>query len=126
MKRILSLALVLVMVFSAFAVNASAAENGVLRFDENGEFKVMHICDCQDDYPANPEMLKFLDAVIKEYKPDLVILGGDNTVAENNMENGIRELVSVFVENETYFTLVFGNHDHQQDLTDDQQLIVYR
>ncbi len=126
MKRILSLALVLVMVFSAFAVNASAAENGVLRFDENGEFKIMHICDCQDGYPANPEMLKFLDAVIKEYKPDLVILGGDNTVAENNMENGIRELVSVFVENETYFTLVFGNHDYQQDLTDDQQLIVYK
>lgn len=125
-KRIFSAVLALVMIFSAFAVNASAADDGVLRFDENGEFNIMHICDCQDDYPANPEMLIFLDAVIKEYHPDLVVLGGDNTVADKNMENGIRELVEVFVENETYFTLVFGNHDHQQDLTDDEQLIVYK
>ncbi len=126
MKRILSLALVLVMVFSAFAVNASASGETVLKFDENGEFNIMHICDCQDDYPANPEMIIFLDAVIKEYQPDLVVLGGDNTVADNNMENGIKELVEIFVKNETYFTLVFGNHDHQQDLTDDEQLAVYQ
>lgn len=125
-KRILSAALVLALVFSAcFALNASAAD-GILRFDDNGEFKIMHICDCQDDYPANPDMLKFLDAVIKERQPDLVVLGGDNTVADDNMENGIKELVSIFVENKTYFTLVFGNHDHQQDLTDDEQLLVYQ
>lgn len=125
-KRILSVALVLALVFSAcFALNASAAD-GILRFDENGEFKIMHICDCQDDYPANSDMLKFLDAVIKECQPDLIVLGGDNTVADNNMENGIKEIVSIFVENKTYFTLVFGNHDHQQDLTDDEQLLVYQ
>ncbi|MBR4858612.1 MAG: metallophosphoesterase [Clostridia bacterium] len=131
MKRILSLVLVLVMVFGAFAVNASAADDGVLRFDENGEFKIMHICDCQDDYPADPEMLTFLDAVVKEYKPDLVVLGGDNTVGPENMKQedkdaAIKELVSVFVENETYFTLVFGNHDHQQGFTDDELFVMYQ
>ena len=124
-KRIFSLVLALAMVFGICAT-AGAADSGVLRFDENGEFKIMHICDCQDDYPANPDMIKFLDTVIKDYQPDLVILGGDNTVADNNMENGIKELVSIFVENETYFTLVFGNHDHQQDLTDDEQLVMYQ
>ena len=127
MKRIFSLLLALLMIASVFSVSVSALDVAEpLRFDENGEFKIMHICDCQDDYPANPKMIKFLDAVIKECKPDLIVLGGDNTVADNNMENGIKELVSIFVENETYFTLVFGNHDHQQDLTDDEQLLVYQ
>ena len=131
-KRILSLALALVMVFGmCFSLSASAADSGVLRFDENGEFKIMHICDCQDDYPADPDMITFLDAVIKECQPDLVILGGDNTVGPPNMtredkSNAIKELVSVFVENKTYFTLVFGNHDHQQGFTDDELFVMYQ
>ena len=125
-KKILSVVLALVVVFGAcFSLSASAVGH-TLRFDENGEFKIMHICDCQDDYPATPEMLIFLDTVIKEQKPDLVVFGGDNTVADNNMANGIKELVEVLVSNKTYFTLVFGNHDHQHDLTDDEQLAVYQ
>lgn len=125
-KRIISLLLALVLIFgAAFSINASAASK-VLRFDENGEFKIMHLTDCQDVYPANETMLKFIDASIKEYRPDLVVLGGDNVVAKNNMENGIRQIVEILVANETYFTLVFGNHDFQQDLTDDEQLAVYQ
>ena len=60
----------------------------------------------------------------KTYKPDIVILGGDNCVGKEiegeenqdpavNIERSIEQLVSVFVENKTYFTFVFGNHDHQ-------------
>lgn len=125
-KRVISLLLAMVLIFgAAFSINASAASK-VLRFDENGEFKIMHLTDCQDIYPANETMLKFIDASIKEYQPDLIVLGGDNVVADNNMANGIKQLVEIFVANETYFTLVFGNHDHQQDLTDDEQLVVYQ
>ena len=123
-KRIFSIVLVLAMVFGICA-SATAADDGVLRFDENGEFKIMHICDCQDVYPANETMLAFIDAALKEYQPDIVVLGGDNTVTEDK-EEAIAELVSVFVENETYFTLVFGNHDHQQGYTDDEQLAMYQ
>ncbi len=125
-KRIFSFALALIIVIgAAFSVSASAAETN-LRFDENGEFKIMHLADCQDEFPATETMLKFIDASIKAYQPDLVILGGDNVVADKNMANGIKEIVDIFVANETYFTVTFGNHDHQQDLTDDEQLAVYQ
>ncbi len=123
-KRIFSIVLALAMIFGICA-SATAADDSVLRFGENGEFKIMHICDCQDNYPARPEMIKFLDAVIKEYQPDLVVLGGDNTVAKEK-DAAVKELVDVFVNNETYFTLVFGNHDHQQGYTDDEQLVMYQ
>ena len=118
--------LALVLAFGACAISASANAAAPLKFDENGEFKIMHLCDCQDVYPANTTMLKFIDAALKEYQPDIVVLGGDNTVSKTGMEKAIAELVSVFVENKTYFTLVFGNHDHQQDLTDDEQLVCYQ
>lgn len=124
-KRIFSAVLALALIFGVcFSAGAESAQP--LRFSHSGEFKIMHLTDCQDEYPASETMLKFIDAALKEYQPDIVVLGGDNVVAKNNMENGIKELVEVLVANETYFTLVFGNHDHQQDLTDDEQLVVYQ
>ena len=126
MKRFVSIMLALVLAFGLCAISASADDAATLKFDENGEFKIMHLTDCQDIYPADTTMLKFIDATLKKYQPDLVVLGGDNTVNKTGMEKSIAELVSVFVKNETYFTLVFGNHDHQQDLTDDEQLVFYQ
>ena len=126
-KRIFAAMLALCLVFSAaFCVSASA-EDGKLRFDENGEFKILHICDCQDNYPAHTEMLAFLDTVLKKCEPDLVILGGDNTVDEaKTKELAVEELVKPFVENEVYFTLVFGNHDREQGVDNDALLKMYQ
>lgn len=132
-KRIFSFALALVMIMSVcFSVSAFAADVSLatLKFN-NGEFKIMHLCDCQDDYPADTKMLKFIDAALKEYKPDIVVLGGDNSVGTEDMtretkEKAIEELVNVFVENKTYFTLVFGNHDREQGFENDELLPMYQ
>ena len=53
MKRFVSIVLALVLVFSACAISASAYDLVPLKFDKNGEFKIMHLCDCQDDFPAD-------------------------------------------------------------------------
>ncbi|MBQ3006914.1 MAG: metallophosphoesterase [Clostridia bacterium] len=126
-KRIISAALALVLIIGAcFSVSAAEVQSP-LKFDENGEFKIMHLTDCQDGYPADTRMLKFIDSSIKTYQPDIVVLGGDNVVADHDYkEAGIAELVKIFVDNKTYFTLVFGNHDHQQGYTDDEQLAMYQ
>lgn len=131
MKRFISIVLALMLVVGACAVSASAAIDSVLKFDENGEFKIMHLCDCQDHYPAIETMLKFIDAALKEYQPDIVVLGGDNTVGPDNMteemkRNAVEELCNVFVANEQYFTLVFGNHDREQGFENDELLPMYQ
>ena len=41
-------------------------------------------------------------------------------------EDAIAELVAPFVEHETYFTLVFGNHDHQQGVEKEELLEMYQ
>ena len=131
MKRLVSIVLALVLAFGACAISASADSAATLKFDENGEFKIMHLCDCQDDYPADQRMLKFIDAALKEYQPDIVVLGGDNTVGPDNMtrelkEKAVEELCNVFVANEQYFTLVFGNHDRESNFENDELLPMYQ
>ncbi len=127
MKKIVSIVLALVLAFGACAISASAYDLVPLKFDKNGEFKIMHICDCQDGYPAVDTMLKFIDAALKEYQPDIVVLGGDNTTGPKETKaQAIEELCKVFVDNETYFTLVFGNHDREQGYENDELLPMYQ
>ena len=121
MKKALSVLLSLVLAFSCCSLLAGAESGRTLAFDKNGEFKILHICDIQDDYPIASETLQFIHEAIRASNPDLVVLGGDNTVGDSSCTDPegqaalcIEQLAAVFVEEQTYFTLVFGNHDHQQ------------
>lgn len=127
MKKVISIILALCMVFP-FAFAASAEEAATpLQFDENGEFVIMHLCDCQDVYPASETMLAFIRNVIATYDPDIVVLGGDNTVAPKETKaQAIEELVAPFVESETYFAVTFGNHDNEQGVEKEQLLAYYQ
>ncbi|MBQ6863452.1 MAG: metallophosphoesterase [Clostridia bacterium] len=123
MKKVLAVLLAVCMVLP-FAFSVSAKEN-VLQFDENGEFVIMHLCDCQDGYPASETMFAFIRNAIAKYDPDIVILGGDNTVGPQETKAlAIEELVAPFVETETYFAVTFGNHDDEQGV-DREQLLKY-
>ena len=126
-KTIISITLACLMligsVIPAFAAEAPAK----LQFGSDGEFSILHICDCQDGYPAHKEMFTYINYMLDVYKPDLVVLGGDNTVGpkETKLE-AIKEIVAPYVEHETYFTLVFGNHDHEQGVEKDELLKMYQ
>ncbi len=121
MKKALSLVLAVVMLFSCTVMAFAESDLPILRFDEDGEFKILHLTDCQDEFPAHKEMLQFIEHSIKKYEPDLVVLGGDNTVdGDGEQEQAVAEIVEIFVENETYFTLVFGNHDREYGPVEEQ------
>lgn len=126
-KRIISVILALCLVLSAAIPSFAADGSDVLRFDENGEFKILHLTDCQDGYPASTKMFNYINYMLETYEPDIVVLGGDNTVApKDTKEKAIEELVAPFVNHGVYFTLVFGNHDDEQGVDKDTLLKYYQ
>ncbi len=126
-KFIISVTLVCIMILGTVIPAFAAGESNKLQFDKNGEFKILHICDCQDGYPAQERMFTYINHMLDKYDPDLVVLGGDNTVSlEDTKALAIKELVTPFVEHETYFTLVFGNHDHEQGVDKEELLEMYQ
>lgn len=126
MKKALSVLLAIIICLSC-CMMAMAKESPALKFDSNGEFKILHLCDCQDTYPAKPAMMQYINYMLDTYEPDLVVLGGDNTIGpEGTKEQAIEELLKPFVEHKTYFTLVFGNHDREMGYTNDELLPFYQ
>ena len=113
-----------------------------------GAFKIAFITDIQDVYPLNDTTKAFIIEVLKRERPDLVVLGGDNCVADyTDLPEGknkelsyeekevltekvknlaVKELCDLFVAQKVYFTLVFGNHDHEQGMDDDHLLKLYQ
>lgn len=127
MKKVITLMIVCVILMTSIIPASAAQRKEKLQFDKDGEFKVLHLCDCQDGFPAQEKMFTYINYVLDNYKPDLVVLGGDNSVGpEETKEQAIEELVAPFVEHETYFTLVFGNHDHQQNVEKEELLEMYQ
>ena len=116
MKKIISIMLSALLLLSTLCIGVSA-ENGEkqFKFNADGEFKIVHLTDIQDDYPMNKTVKQYINEMLDTIKPDLVVLGGDNTVSSaEDKAASIKEICTLFVNHETYFTLVFGNHDQQQ------------
>ena len=68
MKKCLSIFLAVLFIASILSVSANAADDSsALRFNENSEFKILHISDCQDDYPAEEKMIYCLYYGKKNY-----------------------------------------------------------
>lgn len=128
MKKLISVFLSLCLIAGAVSFSSFAAdESSVLRFNENGEFKVLHLCDGQDDFPAEEKMMTYINYMLELYEPDLVVLGGDNSIGlKETKEQEVAELVAPFVEHEVYFTLVFGNHDDEQGVNKEQLLSYFQ
>ena len=126
-KRIAVILLALAMLLCSMQSVTALQTGHQLSFDENGEFKILHLCDLQDGYPISRSCAQYVRETINEYKPDIVILGGDNTVAdEEHKAEAIKEICDIFIETQTYFTLVFGNHDAERNMSREDQFALYQ
>ena len=129
MKKLLAvfMSVILMLSLSSVAFASVAVDRDVLKFDENGEFKIFNICDIQDNYPLHKTTKAFITDMLKLHQPDIVVLGGDNTVASKETKAAaVKEICDIFVENKTYFTLVFGNHDDEQGVSREELLSMYQ
>lgn len=103
--------------FSAQAENSK--EKTTLKFNENGEFKILAIADTQDTHKPQKEMLDIINKSLDKVKPDLVIFLGDNVAGawagatKENTAEAIRKIIEPVDSRGIPFAIVFGNHDHE-------------
>ena len=127
MKKIFCLLLALATALAVLPLGVASAAETDLRFDENGDFTVLHLTDWHCDYPL-PEIHKNLVLEsIAAAEPDLVVLGGDLSEAPHeDQPAAIREICDIFVQRKIPFVITFGNHDYMHGYTVDEMFGFYR
>ncbi|MBI9060704.1 MAG: metallophosphoesterase family protein [Marinilabiliaceae bacterium] len=108
MKKIISISLLL------FIFIGSQAQK--LKFNQNGNFKIVQFTDLHFLYSTQENVLNNLNKVLDIEQPDLVIITGD-LMSEPNYAEGFDVLIQPIVERQINWCVVFGNHDHELDLT---------
>ena len=98
-----------------------------LRFHK-GRFRIMLVgdphCRPEDRTRRERDILKdYLElqyAAVREARPDLVVLMGDNAGGENlgEIEMTLRRITRPYVDEKTPFTFILGNHDLQYACAD--------
>lgn len=112
MKKILSVLLAVVMVFSVASVSFAAyKDEAVLQFDENGNFKVLVLADIQTGYPVPDDMITFIYESVDFAQPDLIVLCGDNINTEEI--EAYDDVFNALDRTGVPYTAVLGNHDQE-------------
>ncbi len=101
-------------------------EDGYYCVKTDRDVNIMHLTDIHigggfGSYKNDKKTIKELITMLRAEKPDIVILGGDNTYClpaigfyGGNTCNNLmthKTLLSIFEHEQVYFTTVFGNHD---------------
>ncbi|MBQ7548857.1 MAG: metallophosphoesterase [Clostridia bacterium] len=135
MKKIVSVIMVVVMLFSCAVISSSAADtDNALRFNEDGKFKILLIADMQDGYPIKSAYIAYISETLDKTQPDLVVFLGDNVMdadtgfKESAYYKAFNQALDPIVSRGIPFTLVFGNHDREYSpgLTQEQILAEYQ
>lgn len=92
-----------------------------LRFRSDKSFKIVQITDMHISLKKGQSEVcyELIDEVVRAEQPDLIVFTGDQ-VTEQGPQEAWQRLVKQMEENEVPWTMVFGNHDHEQGLTRDE------
>jgi hypothetical protein len=97
----------------------SAQEKPVLRFSENGVFRIAQITDThfnsQDASETPRERIAMINTVLDTEKPDFVIYTGD--VVKNSSLKDWDIILAPCIERRIPWAFLFGNHDDEYGVT---------
>lgn len=119
--NIKSIALLVVLLISSFSVSAQKT----LRFNEDGKFKILQFTDTHlgtgngaSEYRClqAEKTLARISRVVKQEKPDFIVLTGDIVTGGDASATWSRILDSL-ASFKTPFCIVYGNHDPERKLT---------
>ena len=102
-----------------------------LRFDENGEFRILVLSDLHIiSGGLFGRVIGYIRRLLEREKPDLIILNGDNVTdssisSEKEFERSLRMLTNILEKENIYWMHVFGNHDGEMSVTLEQQQAIY-
>jgi hypothetical protein len=116
--------------------SAQKIDRPVPRIRKDGKFKIMQVSDlhlstglgtCRDPVPAltdiskceaDPRTLEFVEKLVEEEKPDLVILSGDqvNGKSAPDAQTAVFKSAEIFIRHRIPYAAIFGNHDDEGNL----------
>lgn len=115
MKKFTALLLAILMAFS-LTVTAFAADDR-LTFNVDGKFRILQINDFQDTDNVNEKSADFLNKALDKYKPDLVVLVGDQlrdgmgNITVDRIKTALTSQLQPLEDRGIPFLFTFGNHD---------------
>ncbi|TEA14244.1 Phosphatase DCR2 [Colletotrichum sidae] len=106
------------------------------RIAENGKFKIVQLADlhlstgvgkCRDAQPegynggvceADPRTLDFVQKILMEERPNLVVLSGDQVNGETapDAQSAIFKIAQILIKLKIPYVSIFGNHDDEGSL----------
>lgn len=106
------------MMLAAFVAVGVAQTQPKLKFNCDGSFKIVQITDTHFKWgkKASDKAIACITEVIDAEDPDFVIFTGDQ-VYSKGVENSLKALTAPLIERGIPYAAVFGNHDHQFDMT---------
>ena len=140
MKKILSVLLVCTLLVSCCVCYAGADYDFQgpkykkcrrLSFDDEGKLRILQIADIQDGFTLASIAKLLLFETVKQTKPDLIVLTGDNIGGYNvhkkwNAMLAIMEYMNILNSFNIPIAAVFGNHDDEGTaLTKLEQMDIY-
>lgn len=88
-----------------------------LKFNPNGEFKIVQFADLHEHPLKNEKTIKFMEDTLNSEKPDLVVLTGDNIdgryCCKEDVKKAIANIAKPMEDRKIPWAIVLGNHDSE-------------